>query len=258
MGSQKTSASACCAWLSWVAATTSTCHQAFPRRLCMQNQANPTAKCPPSGPASSTTCETNSKHSTPGSMANCPLIVIVVGPIKWLWKHPVCSSPRFSTPVGQTEGVTRSGNVCQIPLSCPSKPGQADLHTCKPSNVLTHLLTRVLNSKKAPSRFAARIGDAIIGGQSPTFDDIGGHHRTNSPDEDRIPALVDADRAKLRRFTSVSFEDDADNHWHPKVRELLAMTLLLRCEQFCDVLRHPNHPDAHVPEAPESHNPCMM
>ena len=93
---------------------------------------------------------------------------------------------------------------------------------------------------KAVSKWTAKIGDLIVGGQPPTFDDIGGYFGTPSPDSEdgALPAgaLVDGDREKLQRFTSVSFEDDASGCWNPKVRELSVMTLLLRCEQFLDVL----------------------
>ena len=84
-----------------------------------------------------------------------------------------------------------------------------------------------LNYKgKAVSRWMARIGDLIVGGQPPTFDDIEGN------------------RKKLQQFTNLLFEDDTANRWDPKVRELLVMTLLLRCDQFCEVLR--SHPEAMI------------
>ena len=35
------------------------------------------------------------------------------------------------------------------------------------------------------------------------------------------------------------------------------MALLLRYEQFCDMLRNPNHPEAMIPEAFESYNPIV-
>jgi hypothetical protein len=61
-----------------------------------------------------------------------------------------------------------------------------------------------------------------MGGQPPTFNDI------------------DTNVNALRRFTDVIFEDDTDSRWHPKVRELLVMTLLLRYDQFVDILQ--SHP----------------
>lgn len=67
-----------------------------------------------------------------------------------------------------------------------------------------------LNCKgKAVSGWTARIGDPIVGGQPPTFDDIEGN------------------RKELQQFTNLLFEDDTVNHWDPKVRELSVMTLLL-------------------------------
>ncbi|CAB9508633.1 expressed unknown protein [Seminavis robusta] len=75
---------------------------------------------------------------------------------------------------------------------------------------------------KALSRWVTKIGETTVGGQPPTFDDI------------------DTDPDALRRLTDVIFEDDADGRWHPKVRELLVMTLLLRCDQFVDILQ--SHP----------------
>jgi len=61
-----------------------------------------------------------------------------------------------------------------------------------------------------------------MGGQPVAFDDI---------NEGLEP---------LRRFTDLIFENDAERRWNPKVRELLAMTLLLRHDEFMDVLQaHP-------------------
>lgn len=42
------------------------------------------------------------------------------------------------------------------------------------------------------------------------------------------------------------FEDDEDERWHPKVRELLVMALLLRCDQFVDISQ--SHPFAKLVE----------
>jgi len=39
----------------------------------------------------------------------------------------------------------------------------------------------------------------------------------------------------LKKFTDVIFEEDAENRWHPNVRELLVMTLLLQCDEFVNV-----------------------
>jgi hypothetical protein len=60
---------------------------------------------------------------------------------------------------------------------------------------------------KAVSKWTAKIGDIIVGGQPPTFDDIG----------DNLE--------ELKRFTSVLFEDDVGGRWNPKVREILVMAL---------------------------------
>jgi hypothetical protein len=86
---------------------------------------------------------------------------------------------------------------------------------------------------KTLSRWTTKIGESTVGGQPPTFYDIN--------------TDVDA----LKKFTNVIFENDTDKRWHPKVRELLVMTLLLRYDQFVDVLQsHPftklveTHPDA--------------
>jgi len=79
---------------------------------------------------------------------------------------------------------------------------------------------------KAVSKWTATIGGKAVGGQPPTFDDI----ETEVDD--------------LKRFTNVLFEDDTSDRWNPKVRELLVMALLLRYEQFCDVVR--SHPEATV------------
>ena len=124
---------------------------------------------------------------------------------------------------------------------------------------------------KALSKWTHRIGDVMYGGQPPTFDDIGGYHSDPVSDpyhEDEpwmnprltwegVPqdTLSDGNRDKLRKFTNVLFEDDTGNRWRPKVRELLVMTLLLRYDQFCAVLRR--HPNAYVPlsEASKHYNP---
>lgn len=65
------------------------------------------------------------------------------------------------------------------------------------------------DTTKCLSMWIATIGNATMGGQPVTFDDI----ETN-PDT-------------LKKFTNILFEDDVDNSWHPKIRELLVVTLLL-------------------------------
>jgi len=45
----------------------------------------------------------------------------------------------------------------------------------------------------------------------------------------------------------VIFEDDTEERWSPKVRELLIMTLLLRYDEFCDILE--KNPFAKLVEA---------
>jgi hypothetical protein len=104
---------------------------------------------------------------------------------------------------------------------------------------------------KALSRWSHRIGDVIHGGQPPAFDDILGYHGFSTPpllqDSKAVAtALVNANRDKLRQFTDVLFEDDAEQRWHPKV-------LLLRYDQFCAVLR--KHPQAYIPDAFKHYNP---
>jgi len=71
---------------------------------------------------------------------------------------------------------------------------------------------------KTLSRQHAKIGETTMGGQPPTFDDL------------------DTDVDTLKKFTDVIFEDDTENRWHPKVRELLVMMLLLGCDEFVNVL----------------------
>jgi hypothetical protein len=142
---------------------------------------------------------------------------------------------------------------------------------------------------KALGNWTAKIGDLIVGGQPPTFKDVGGYEShgyiegyeappwyevyqapsfpdtpaaktpsqllpaptlsqdSDSWPEERIPAttrgLCHGDRDKLQCFTNVLFEDDTHERWNPKVRELLVMALLLRYEQFLDILRDPSHPE---------------
>ena len=89
---------------------------------------------------------------------------------------------------------------------------------------------RLLNqASKAVSKWTANLGELIAGGQLPTFDDI------------------ETDADVLKKFTNVPFEEDTDRRWNPKARELLVMALLLRHDQFCDVLE--SHPFATVVEA---------
>ena len=121
-----------------------------------------------------------------------------------------------------------------------------------------HMSDSFVPSKRAGkslSKWTAGIDDPIMGGQPPTFDDIGGHSGTIPSDlQDRVTTvLTDGNSKELKMFTSVLFEADANNHWHPKVRELLVMALLLQHEQFCDVPR--KHPDAWIPDALERCNP---
>ena len=106
---------------------------------------------------------------------------------------------------------------------------------------------------KALSKWTHRIGDVISGSQPHTFDDIGGYHgfpssplssQDSNAGEAVATALCDGDHDKLQQFTNVLFEDDPDNRWNSKVRELLVMTLLLCYNQFCAVLRR--HPKAFI------------
>mgnify|MGYP005840960607 CR=1 FL=1 len=106
---------------------------------------------------------------------------------------------------------------------------------------------------KAVSKWTAKIGDLIVGGQPSTFNDIGGYFGTplsssvNPEDHCVAGALVFGDREKLQYFTDVLFEDNVCRRWSPKVRELLVMALLLRYEQFLDVLRDASHLEAFIP-----------
>lgn len=69
------------------------------------------------------------------------------------------------------------------------------------------------------SQWTARIGDPIVGGQCPTFDDIG------------------QCRKELQQFTNTMFEDNTSNRWNRKVGKLLVLASLLRWDQFCEVPR---------------------
>ena len=71
---------------------------------------------------------------------------------------------------------------------------------------------------KTLSGWITKIGDVAIGGQPPSYDDI------------------DTDVDLLRKLEHAIFEDDEKCRWTPKVRELLVMTLLLRYDQFIDIL----------------------
>lgn len=75
---------------------------------------------------------------------------------------------------------------------------------------------------KAIAKWTTKISDTIMGGQSPTFSDI------------------KTDLHRLKKFTDILFEDDIEGRWAPKVRELLVMTLLLRIDQYVEILE--SHP----------------
>ena len=81
---------------------------------------------------------------------------------------------------------------------------------------------------KSLSLWTAKIGETTIGGQPPTFEDI------------------DTEPEMLKEFTNRIFKGDKHNRWSSKVRELLVMSLLLRYDQFVDVLM--NHPYAQMVE----------
>ncbi|CAB9500266.1 expressed unknown protein [Seminavis robusta] len=81
---------------------------------------------------------------------------------------------------------------------------------------------------KSLANWTTKIGDVITGGQPPSFDDI------------------ESDVDTLKKFTSVLFRDDTNRQWSPKVRELLVMTLLLRYNEFCEILE--SHPLAKLVE----------
>lgn len=86
--------------------------------------------------------------------------------------------------------------------------------------------TMIQEAGKSLSMWTTKIGNTLMGGQPPCFDDI------------------DTDPETLKKFTDTLFEDDVEKRWHPKVRELLVMTLLLRYDQFVDVLQ--SHPYAKI------------
>ena len=73
------------------------------------------------------------------------------------------------------------------------------------------------------------MGDVIMGGQPITFEDITEGVET------------------LRKFTDILFEDDLEGRWSPMVRELLVMTLLLRYDQYIEIVQ--SHPFARLVES---------
>ena len=89
------------------------------------------------------------------------------------------------------------------------------------------------DTAKSLSMWITTIGNTVMGGHPVPFDDI------------------ETDPDTLKKFTNVLFEDDIDNRWHPKIRELLVMTLLLRYDQYMDVLEA--HPCAKVVDDLERH-----
>jgi hypothetical protein len=132
----------------------------------------------------------------------------------------------------------RGGN--QKMAETPSTPAMAAIYRSglQPKNLATifdYLFgsTELLHhAGKSLSGWVVKNGDIVMGGQPPTFDDIM------------------TDMESLRKFTDVIFEDDVEGRWNPKVKELLVMTLLLRYDQFVNVLQlHPftklvePHPD---------------
>jgi hypothetical protein len=136
----------------------------------------------------------------------------------------------------------RGGN--QSLAENPSVHGFAAIYRSgiKPKNLATIFdlfgsLELLRQSGKGLAGWVTKNGEHVMGGQPVTFDDI---------TED-----VDV----LRKFTNAIFENDTEGRWHPKVRELLVMTLLLRYDQFIDILHsHPftklveTHPDADADE----------
>lgn len=87
-------------------------------------------------------------------------------------------------------------------------------------------------SGKGLAGWSTKNGEFVMGRQPITFDDI----------------TEDVDT--LQKFTALIFEHDTKGRWHGETRELLVMTLLLRCDQCIEVLQsHPftklveTHPD---------------
>jgi len=120
----------------------------------------------------------------------------------------------------------------QTMAECSSLGGYAQIYRTGWTSNSIHSVFDYINSSaildaqagKAVANWTTKIGDTIVGGQPPTFDDI------------------ETDVGKLKQFTSVLFEDDPKRNWNPKVRELLVMALLLRYNDFVEVLT--SHPFA--------------
>ena len=137
---------------------------------------------------------------------------------------------------------TSTLRVLRTPPRENPKLGYAGIHRSGFSSVSIHTVfdyhfgSIVMSHQavKAVSKWTASFGDFIMGGQPPTFEDI------------------TTELEPLQRFTDILFEGDTKGRWRPKVREQLVTSLLLRYDQFCDILlSHPfkdklvqdSHPD---------------
>lgn len=111
-------------------------------------------------------------------------------------------------------------------------------------------LTLERHAAKAQAKWTAKLNDHVLGGQPVTFNDVLTASPTTSAQDqgEDVTAtslkgcLQSEDRDKLLRFSDALFEDDTTGLWVEGVRELLVSTLLLRYDQFTDVLR--SHPFA--------------
>lgn len=86
----------------------------------------------------------------------------------------------------------------------------------------------VLNHQagKAVAGWRAKIGDVVVGGQPPTMADL------------------DTGLSLFQSFVDAIFEDDVQGYWSKSLREMLVMTLVLRYDEFVDILQ--SHPFAKV------------
>lgn len=127
---------------------------------------------------------------------------------------------------GSAQSMAETPSVSGIALITRAAWCAKDAHTLFDYVQQSPVLSR--ESGKALAKWTIKLGDLVFGGIPPTFEDLN-KARCDSPEF-------------LRAFTDILFEDDVEQLWHPNVRELLVMTLFLRCDQFCDIQR--SNPDA--------------